>query len=290
MSRKTRLTGSGVNVASYENEPLTPRPAEVTDLARPRAASLPRSKPDKTSPLYRADGRCSDIAQINLLIKDRQSAFNRERLVNKHLDALSLEHTLLASQATDVVLDTDLGSQDRSVAASAPADAPKVAPGDLGFDSLLSLGGEQTRNTDCTGPETLSLEERLQRLAAMNDGLEDGLSAAEYTQAEHAADFGASCELQTPRHGGMPTVPIIPGQPLTPAFMARFKQRYPEFAGLNTRVLIRERLTQSHLVAAAAGTRRSKVADRRPGMVVHGARMLRDLAWGVRADYVVQML
>jgi hypothetical protein len=289
-SRKTHLPGDSINVASYENETLTGRPSTATDLLPSRAASRPRLKPDKTLPLNRVEVRCSDIAQINLLIQDRQKDFNRERLANRHPDGLSLEQSLLASPATGVALDVDLGSPDRSVAASAPADAPKVAPDDLGLDPLLSLGGEQTPNTDCTGLETLSLEDRLKRLAAMDDGLEDGLSAAEYTQAEYAADFGESCGRQTPRHGGMPTVPITPGLPVTPVFMAQFKQQYPEFAGLNIRVLVREGLTQSHLAVAAAGTRRSKSQDRRPGMVIHGARMLRDAVWGARSDYIARVI
>lgn len=290
MSLETRLTASGVNVASYENEPLTGSPAAGRFFSRAQAASKHHLKPDKTSPLQTVEAQCSDIEQINLLSKDRQRDHDRERPAGRHLGALSLEHTLLASPATGVALDADLGSPDHSVAASAPADAPKVAPDDLGLDPLLSLGGEQTPNTDCTGPETLSLEDRLKRLAAMDDGMEDGLSAAEYTQAEYAADFGESSVRQTPRHGGMPTVPITPGLPVTPVFMAQFKQQYPEFAGLNIRVLVREGLTQSHLAVAAAGTRRSKSQDRRPGMVIHGARMLRDAVWGARSDYMARVI
>lgn len=289
--KNASITKTCTNVAPYLSAGFT----STCKLSYPRAASVPRLKPRTTvpiapSPKATADSgvRHMDIELKNLLA-DRQAHLDRKRQDDVDADALSQDLSLLASQATDVVLDTDLGSQDSSVAASAPADAPEVAPGDLGLDSLLSLGGEQTPNTDCTGPETLSLEERLQRLAAMDDGLDDGLSAAEYTQAEHAADFGESCVPQTPRHGGMPTVPITPGLPVTPVFMAQFKKKYPEFEGVNVRVLIRERLTQTHLSAAAAGTRRSKQAERRPGMLVYGARQLRDEVWGVRSDYLVGM-
>lgn len=297
----TAIPGDLRNVASYLPDPLAENGS--VGYAFSRAASAPRLQrrtsvldgakaAEETSPA----GRCTDIETTRLLAQ-RQSQLNRKRLASRHADNLSLEQTLSAHPPTRLQREADSACPDRSAAAvAAPADAPKGASDASLMQPSPFIKETEPTNTPCTGPAD-GLEARLKRLAvqpvddeiaAENDPqmaayLHEPDSSARLTAQVHAEDCrdtGLSTKA-TPQHAGMPTVPLAAGPPLTPAFMRAFYRDYPEFKALRPGPLVRDHITQTHLLQAAASARRSKAPHKKPGLVVNGARMLRDGLWGV---------